>query len=126
MSEKFTPLVASALEVIKEEYPYLDGIDSLAQRFSVSSAHLVREFSRQVGISPGKYLSMVRLREARAYLLTGEYSVETVAQLCGYSCGNYFCKVFRKSVGISPKAYMLQNISRKSPDAPSADKTPFV
>jgi len=41
--------------------------------------------------------------------------VKCVAEECGYGDANYFCKVFRKSFGVSPGAFragVVHNVSR--------------
>lgn len=98
-------LVRDAETIMESEYPYLEGMEDLADRLGVCRCHLVREFSRQTGISPGKRLTQIRLENARALLASGEYRVEIVARMCGYACGNYFCKAFRAAYGVSPARY---------------------
>ena len=95
-------LAMQAKRLIEDEYPYLDGVEDLADRIAVSKCHLIRLFTREFGISPGQYLIKVRINAARQYLLEREHSVEMIAGLVGFSNGNYFCKVFRRLNGISP------------------------
>ncbi len=101
----YSELVRSAMKMIQEEYPYLAGVDELSQRLEVSKSHLVRCFSAEMGRGPGRYLQEVRLESARQLLMSCDYDVELIAGMTGYSCANYFCKVFRKELGISPGAY---------------------
>ena len=98
-------LIAGALELIHSEFPYLLGVDDLADRLGVSKSHLIREFHRAEGIPPGKYLELVRIEAAKRFLIQQDYPVSTVAGLVGYANGNYFCKVFRRVEGLSPGEY---------------------
>jgi AraC-like DNA-binding protein len=80
----------------------LIGVDDMARVAGLSRYHFSRKFVSVRGISPGRYLAGLRLAEATRLLATGELSVKEVAAQCGYRDANYFCKVFRKSFGVSP------------------------
>jgi len=112
----YSELVRSAIKIIQEEYAYLAGVDELAQRLEVSKSHLVRRFSAETGKGPGRYLQEVRLESARQLLVSCDYDVELIAGMTGYSCANYFCKVFRREMGMSPGTYRAR-YRRKHPDA---------
>lgn len=99
------PLVAAALEAIRENYMALYGVEELSEHLGVSKSHLVRVFRQELGITPGKYLTRVRIEAAQALLLDGEYNLETIAGLCGFSGANYLCRVFRRETGLSPAAW---------------------
>jgi AraC family L-rhamnose operon transcriptional activator RhaR len=48
---------------------------------------------------------LARLRRAATLLLNIELSIASVAELSGFSDSNYFCRIFRKNFGSSPKQY---------------------
>lgn len=101
-----SPLAESAAAIIQEEFPYLEGLDELAERLEVSKAHLIRSFTRAVGISPGKYLTRVRVEYAKLLLRDEDVSVTYVAEASGFANANYFAKVFRRETGMSPSEYL--------------------
>lgn len=96
------PLVQSAIEDIRENYAGLYGVEELSERLGVSKSHLVRTFTAAVGVSPGRYLTTVRIEAAQRLLLHREYTLDIVASLCGFSGANYLCRVFKKETGHSP------------------------
>lgn len=98
-------LVSLAIEDIHANYAQLYGVEELSERLGVSKSHLVRAFHSAVGISPGKYLTNVRINAAKQLLLHREYSLDVIASLCGFSGANYLCRVFKKEVGISPAVW---------------------
>ena len=100
-----SPLVGAAVAAIRQNYAGLYGVEELSQQLGVSKEHLVRVFHRQMGQTPGQYLTAVRLEAARQLLLRREYTLEVVASLCGFSGANYFCRVFKKEMGMSPQTY---------------------
>lgn len=95
---------------MREEYAFLEGVDGLAERLGVSKSHLIRMFSDDMGISPGKYLQAVRLENAKLLLEARDYSLDLIANLCGFSGANYFCKVFRRAEGVTPGEYRASHM----------------
>lgn len=99
------PLVAEAVASIRQNYAGLYGVEELSEQLGVSKSHLVRAFHAAVGVSPGKYLTGVRIEAAKRLLLHREYSLEIVASLCGFSGANYLCRIFKKETGYTPTAW---------------------
>jgi len=96
------PLVAAAIEDIRRNYAGLYGVEELSERLGVSKSHLVRAFTAALGVSPGRYLTNVRIEAAMRLLLHREYTLDVIASLCGFSGANYLCRVFKKTTGQSP------------------------
>ena len=96
------PLVAAAIEDIRRNYAGLYGVEELSERLGVSKSHLVRAFTAALGVSPGRYLTSVRIEAAMRLLLHREYTLDVIASLCGFSGANYLCRVFKKTTGQSP------------------------
>ena len=96
------PLVAVAIEDIRRNYAGLYGVEELSERLGVSKSHLVRAFTAALGVSPGRYLTSVRIEAAMRLLLHREYTLDVIASLCGFSGANYLCRVFKKTTGQSP------------------------
>lgn len=109
------PLIAQAVEDIHTHYAELYGVDELSERLGVSKSHLVRAFHQAMGVSPGKYLTGVRIHAAKQLLLHREYSLDVIASLCGFSGGNYLCRVFKKEVGVTPAVWRANALTRQTP-----------
>ena len=94
---------------------YLEGLDELSQRLEISKAHLIRSFMKKTGVSPGKYLTRVRIEYAKLLLQDEDASVTYAAEASGFANANYFAKVFRKETGMSPSEYLETIPRRKAP-----------
>ena len=109
--ENRSDYVRHAVEKMDTDYDKLIGIEDIANWLNISFSHLTRLFQKEMGISPIHYLTNVRLQNAMFLLLNDKTSVEQIAVQCGFSCGNYFCKVFRKTMKMSPLEYRKRNQS---------------
>ncbi|MFC5470475.1 AraC family transcriptional regulator [Cohnella suwonensis] len=103
---------------IKEAVRYLDrnysrtvGLEQLAESLLLSKFHLLRSFSRFVGITPNDYLNRVRIERAIELLRTTDWSIDRIGTEVGYSTGSYFIKVFRKLTGQTPGSFRSGNKS---------------
>lgn len=107
------PLVTAAIGVMQEEFSYLYGVEEVASRLLVTKEHLIRVFSAAVGVTPGKYLTGLRLEYAKDCLRAGGMSLEAVAAAAGFSGAAYFSRVFKQHYGMSPLTYAA-NAPRKN------------
>ncbi|MFH0241978.1 helix-turn-helix transcriptional regulator [Streptomyces sp. HK10] len=80
-------------------------IDDMARFAMYSKFHFSREFQRITGISPRRFLSALRIQEAKRLLLTTDMTVTEISSTVGYSSVGTFSSRFANSVGLSPSAY---------------------
>jgi AraC-like DNA-binding protein len=80
-------------------------VDDLATVSGFSRYHFSRLFKAHQGTSPANFIHDLRMQRAIRLLQSEMISVKEVADRCGFSNDNYFCKVFRQAFGTSPNAY---------------------
>lgn len=105
MPGHYSMLVEAAMGIIDEEFAYLEGLDDLSERLEVSKSHLIRTFTKEAGISPGKYITRARIAYAKLLLSEPDMSVSFAAEATGFASANYFAKVFRRETGLSPTEF---------------------
>ncbi len=71
----------------------------LAQMAGLSAHHLVECFSKEIGVSPHRYLLGVRVRQAQEMLTGSDLSVTEIALELGFSSGQHFAAVFKRLTG---------------------------
>jgi AraC family transcriptional regulator len=76
----------------------------LAAVAGLSRSHFSRAFAKATGQAPRDWLEDLRLREAMARLRAGE-SVVAAGRAVGYRDPAYFCRAFRRALGLTPGAY---------------------
>jgi AraC-like DNA-binding protein len=73
----------------------------------VTISHLVRSFSRAVGLPPKSYHAQVRLARARRLLAEGK-SATWVAYECGFADQSHLSRRFKECHGVTPGAFQAQ------------------
>lgn len=101
-------LSSRARQLIETEYATLDGIEDLALRLNVTPSHLSRVFTRETGLTPISFLTRKRLEHAVELVYTHSLTNDEIARRCGFSSGNYLCKLFRRYLGASPQTLRAQ------------------
>lgn len=80
-------------------------IDDLARAAMYSKFHFSRAFQRATGVSPGRFLSAMRLQEAKRLLISTTLTVTEISHLVGYSSVGTFGSRFCNTVGMAPTVY---------------------
>ncbi len=82
-------------------------LNTLSSMIKVTPQHLCRMFRDSLGMRPLEYVSQKRIRAAQDYLASTSKPISEISVLCGYDNMNYFYRMFRKYVGVTPAAYRL-------------------
>lgn len=97
------------IALMQERFATLGGVDSIANHFHISTKHLSREFSKEVGTTPIEYLTKIRIDHSKLLLENTTFTLQEIAEKCGYSNAKYFSKVFHKRENMSPGEYRILN-----------------
>jgi len=95
-------LVQALKQRIENDFRRPPSMNSLAREFNVTPVHMARTFRMIVGMSPLEYVHRLRLEDAYRLLSTSSMNVSEVATEVGFDDANYFSRLFRKKMGISP------------------------
>jgi len=98
-------LVRMAMNYVHRHYNEPLTREQITGYVAVSQDHLNRCFQQQLGISIMAYLTRYRISQAQKMLLGGRSTVGEIAEATGFASTAYFCRVFRRDVGVSPRAY---------------------
>jgi AraC family transcriptional activator of pobA len=80
-------------------------IPKYAEELNISAVHLNRICKAMSGKSAIEILHQNTINEAQKYLLHTSYSISEIAYLLHFEYPNYFAKMFKKYVGMSPVAF---------------------
>lgn len=84
-------------------------LERLAEEVCICKESLIRLFRKQTGMTPIQYVMKYRVMRAETLLLQNNQTIKEVAMQVGYKDQNYFCRCFRKIVGMSPQEFIRQN-----------------
>jgi AraC family carnitine catabolism transcriptional activator len=87
--------------------------EAIAQRLNISLRQLERRFQQTLGRTVHAEYRLVRVERAHQYLQQTRLSVTEVAALTGFSCVEYFSKVYRRAFAVLPSVDR-----RQATDAP--------
>ncbi len=80
-------------------------VSAVADTFHLSPDHLGRIFNGETGTTVSSYIMDTRISEASKLLRESTVSINDIAALVGYADANYFAKVFRRKMGLTPSEY---------------------
>jgi AraC-like DNA-binding protein len=80
-------------------------VDDMARAAMFSKFHFTRIFQRATGVSPGRFLSALRLQQAKRLLISTSLNVADISLRVGYNSVGTFSSRFSRSVGLSPTTY---------------------
>lgn len=104
-TKKYSSLVLSCIYHFEHLYESEIVISNLAEELDVSVNHLITQFRKETGMTPGKYLKRERLQHATWLLTTSNLSIQDIAIQVGIFDANYFTKQFYQEFGETPSAY---------------------
>jgi AraC-like DNA-binding protein len=94
--------VERAINYMWERYSEPLSLADIARSATLSRFHFSRLFKETTGVSPGQFLTAVRIHQAKRMLVATSMSVADVSAAVGYSSLGSFTNRFTDSVGISP------------------------
>lgn len=89
---------------IESNYAKNITLDELAALSGRGKYHLIRLFTRELGITPYRYLETVRINRTKELLGKGEPLADTALKT-GFSDQSHFTNFFKRLIGLTPKQY---------------------
>lgn len=97
--------VEQAKAFINNNYQFDITIKDVARNAKTAPNYLSTIFHREEGMSTKKYLTKVRMENAKKLLLSGRFKVKEVAERVGYDNQLHFSAQFKAYFGKSPLAF---------------------
>lgn len=77
----------------------------IAKSVNSSKSVLYSRFHSAFGCTVSEYVNSKRVERSAELLKTTDLTVEEIAQRVGFSGASYYCKLFKKHMGVSPRVY---------------------
>lgn len=92
---------------IQENFTNPLNLQALGSLVGVSTSQIERDFFQLFRLTPQQYLTRVRIDRALV-LLSGDMSISTIAQECGYADHSAFSRRFKATIGMTPSRYRYE------------------
>lgn len=99
------PNMKLLLEYIAEHYSEPINLTEMAMLFHFNPSYLSSFFATHHHEGFKEHLNRLRVDKASELLRRGEIPISEISSMVGYGDHSYFCKVFKKSTGLSPSQY---------------------
>ncbi len=97
--------LAAAVEHIRTHFGSALRVDRLARIAGLSVYQLNRRLRSIFGITAGQLITKTRIDAASAMLRGSPSQIADIAHACGYFDQSAFSRVFRRTVGLTPRTY---------------------
>ncbi|MGG1660275.1 helix-turn-helix domain-containing protein [Brevibacillus sp. NRS-1366] len=97
--------IEQMMEWIEVHYQKGFSLESLARSLHISTFHASHLFREETGCTLSQYVLARRIREACFLLATTDKSITEVGRQTGFNSSAYFCKQFKKQMGLSPQSF---------------------
>lgn len=104
-TDKANHYVQKAVEFIQGNYCNPIKVTDVANYVCINRSYLYTLFQDHLNVSPQQFLSVFRLTRATELLQSTSYSIESIAQSCGYRDALVFSKAFHQLKGMPPSKY---------------------
>lgn len=104
-SHKASQIIINAVEFIKENYHNDIRLKDVAASVCISPHYFSKIFKDELAVNFIDFLTGQRMEQAKKLLKQNEFTIKYIAYSVGYNDPNYFSRLFKKVVGMSPKEY---------------------
>lgn len=93
------------LEYVNNNYQYEIELKECAEKYHTSPSYIARMFKKYYGVSFITYVNNLRIDKSVVLLKNTDMSIKEIAYKVGYNNLNYFYKVFKKTIGVTPNIF---------------------
>lgn len=79
--------------------------DALAKECGMNRTYLCKLFADETGMTVGKYVTHIKMEEAKRLMDITRKSIAEIAEYLGYSSQSHFQRVFKQHTGLTPGVY---------------------
>ena len=103
------PEIQKGLEKLRNEmflFPEREWtVEQASKKVSISQSYFQHKYKSRFGVSFISDLNAARMERAKYLLVSTEYTVVTISELCGYHSGEHFMRAFKILFGATPTEY---------------------
>ena len=101
--------VEQIIQFMLEHFSDKVTVQQLAAEACLSEAYFAKQFQKKTGYAPIDYFIRLKMQKACELLSTTDLRIREIATTLGYIDPYYFSRLFKKVMGLSPRAYRKTN-----------------
>lgn len=109
----YSPLIQRVINHIDMNLSEPLSLSLLSDLFSINSSYLSTLFKKEMGITITDFINQQKIGFSIMLLNKTDAQIQTIASQVGIYDVNYFIKVFKKIIGMTPKEYRVSIKGRK-------------
>ncbi|WP_113674850.1 response regulator [Vallitalea guaymasensis] len=98
-------IVLEAIDFINNNYAENITLDYVAEKLKISPYYLSKILKKHTNKNYTDIVAETRINKAKEMLSNSQYNIKEITYKTGFNTQNYFSKIFRKIVGITPTEY---------------------
>jgi YesN/AraC family two-component response regulator len=114
VSPSTAPVILKVLDYLHNHYKEHFSLDDLCTRFHVSKSYLSATFIKATNTTIFQYKLSLQLQEAKRLCRETRYSYDKIAEMTGFSSGNYFRLIFKKHEGQTPNQHRYNSLEKRN------------
>jgi two-component system response regulator YesN len=103
--ESSSTVIDKAKAYIDKQYHKDISLDEVSKEVDISPYYFSKLFKEETGENFIEYLTNMRIKRAKELLNDTDMSMKEICCRIGYSDPNYFSRIFKKNLGVTPTEY---------------------
>ncbi len=95
----------SIISYIESHFSVELSVQTISKALGFDRTYVFKLFKKFTGRSPSVYLECLKTYKACQLIDSGKYTLREVAYRSGFSDYNWFCKIFKRCAGVTPREY---------------------
>ena len=98
-------------DCVRKRYREKLSLSAIADALEIRPEYLSRLFHQETGVTFQEYVNRVRAEHAAQLLAWSDKSLPAIAEYVHFPSQSYFCKMFKRFYGVTPRAYRERFLS---------------
>lgn len=108
--DKFSDLLDKRMQAVIEDSDSIPEVEELAKAMHMTSRYLTDALKAETGKTTKDWIHYTLIDKSKDLLLSTKDSVATIAYSLGFEYPQYFSRLFKNKVGLTPSEYRSENI----------------